>query len=147
MDRCDDGHRGALDQVGDGLDPGRAPARIAGADEARDVRARRERTLAPAAQHDHAHLVVQLFELGPERVDDPAIDGVDRRVVEPDGLDHDAGAIAVAGSGANISRSSVLRNLPTLVFGISAMNSNRSGSHHFAKSGARNARNSSDVAD
>ena len=38
-----------------------------------------------------------------------------------------------AGSCANCSRSAVLRNLPTLVFGISATNSMRSGSHHFAK--------------
>src|SRR5439155_6123871 len=46
----------------------------------------------------------------------------------------------------NISRSSILRNLPTLVFGISSMNSNRSGSHHFANCGARKSRSSSLVA-
>ena len=40
-----------------------------------------------------------------------------------------------AGSPANISRSAVLRNLPTPVFGIASTNSNRSGSHHFAKLG------------
>ncbi len=34
---------------------------------------------------------------------------------------------------ANRSRSAVLRNLPTAVFGISSTNSKRSGSHHFAK--------------
>ena len=55
------------------------------------------------------------------------IDRVDRRIVEPDGLDHDD-----AGTSANISRSSVFLNLPTLVFGISVMNSKRSGNHHFA---------------
>ena len=36
---------------------------------------------------------------------------------------------------ANCSRSAVLRNFPTAVFGISSTNSNRSGSHHFAKLG------------
>ena len=46
----------------------------------------------------------------------------------------------------NRSRSAVLRNLPTAVFGISSTNSNRSGSHHFAKLGARNSRSSSAVA-
>ena len=40
-----------------------------------------------------------------------------------------------------------MRNLPTAVFGISSTNSNRSGSHHFAKLGARKSRSSSSVAD
>ena len=44
---------------------------------------------------------------------------------------------------ANCSRRAVLRNLPTAVFGISSTTSNRSGSHHFAKWGARNSRSSS----
>jgi len=49
-------------------------------------------------------------------------------------------------SAANCSRSAILRNLPTLVFGISATNSIRSGTHHFAKLGTRNSRSSSAVA-
>src|SRR5262249_19304961 len=44
------------------------------------------------------------------------------------------------------SRGSILRNWPTLVFGIAWMNAKRSGSHHFAKLGARNSRSSSAVA-
>ena len=47
---------------------------------------------------------------------------------------------------ANCSRSAVLRNLPTAVFGISSTNSNRSGSHHFANVPARYSRSSSGVA-
>ena len=47
---------------------------------------------------------------------------------------------------AKRSRSAVLRNLPAALFGISVTNSNASGSHHFAKLGARNARSSSAVA-
>src|SRR5207302_11022431 len=99
------------------------------------------RAFPGAAQHDRTHVVAERLQLAPERVDDRCVDGVDRRIVEPDSLDHE-----VTTSFANISRSSVFRNLPTLVFGISATNSNRSGSHHFAKFGARNARSSSPVA-
>ena len=51
-----------------------------------------------------------------------------------------------AGVFANCSRRAVLRNLPTAVFGISSTNSNRSGSHHFAKWGSRSSRSSSAVA-
>ena len=40
-----------------------------------------------------------------------------------------------------------MRNFPTAVFGISSTNSKRSGSHHFAKLGARCSRSSSAVAD
>src|SRR5262249_4914892 len=145
VDRRDDGDRRGLDQVGDGLDPARPSARVALADEARDVSASRERALALAAQDDDARVAAEFLERVPERVEDDAVDRIDRRVVEPDGLDH-----APAGSGspalANISRSSVLRNLPTLVFGISSTNSNRSGSHHLAKFGARNSRSCSGVA-
>src|SRR5262249_43743876 len=50
------------------------------------------------------------------------------------------------GASANCSRSAVLRILPTPVFGSSATNSMRSGSHHFAKWGARKSRSSSAVA-
>src|SRR5882762_1013848 len=108
------------------------------ADEAGDVRAGGERTVAAASEHDRVDAVVEGLERIPERVDDPAVDGVDGRVVEPDGLDHcelTAAGFVSAGRVANISRSSVLRNFPTLVFGISAMNSYRSGSHHRAKFG------------
>ena len=41
------------------------------------------------------------------------------------------------------SRSAVLRNFPTPVFGISSTNSKASGSHHFANCGSRNSRSSS----
>src|SRR5437899_2442081 len=124
------------------LDVARDPVLRGAADEPGDVRTGGERAVAPAAQHDGVHRGRQVLEGVPQRLDDPAVDGVDGRIVEPDGLDH-----AVAVSGANISRSSVLRNLPTLVFGISATNSYRSGSHHFAKFGSRHARSSSAVAD
>src|SRR4029077_10180200 len=94
------------------------PTVVALPDEASDIGTGRERPVALAAQHDDADVVVERLELRPERLDDPGVDGVHRRVVEPDDLDHD-GTV----SEANISRSSVLRNLPTLVFGISWMNS------------------------
>ena len=94
-----------------------------------------ENARSPRPPKDNgANVVAQRLERVPERLEDRAVDGVDGRVVEPDGLDHGA----VAGTLANISRSSVLLNLPTLVFGISATNSKRSGSHHLAKFGARN---------
>ena len=57
------------------------------------------------------------------------------------------GQSADAGSATNISRSAVLRNFPTPVFGISSTNSKASGSHHFANCGSRNSRSSSAVAD
>ena len=70
VDRGDDRHRCLLDQVGDRLDAGGALALGRAADEAGDVRARRERPLALAAQHDRAHVGAELFERVPERVDD-----------------------------------------------------------------------------
>ena len=48
---------------------------------------------------------------------------------------------------ANCSRSAVLRNLPTAVFGISSTYSNRSGSQNFANDGARKSRSSPSDAD
>ena len=69
--------------------PAGPAAVVALPDEASDVGAGRERPLALAAQHDDADVVVERLELRPERLDDPRVDGVHRRVVEPDGLDHD----------------------------------------------------------
>ena len=88
MDRRDDRHGRRFDQVGHRLDAGRPVALGSSSDEAGDVGAGRERALAPAAQDDHVDVVAELLERVPERVDDPAVDRVDRRVVEPDGLDH-----------------------------------------------------------
>src|SRR5207342_599656 len=134
-------HADALDQIGCGLDTTRPLVVGRAADEACDVGARGEGAFAFAAQHDDAHVVVERLELRPERLDDPCVDRIDRRVVEPDRLDQ-VGTCSLA----NISRSSVFKNLPTLVFGISVMNSYRSGSHHLAKFGARKSRSSSPVA-
>ena len=80
--------RRLLDQVRDGLDAARTVALPQSADEAADVGAGRERTLAAAAQDDCANVVAEVLERAPECLDDPCVDGVDRRVVEPDGLDH-----------------------------------------------------------
>src|SRR4029077_6340986 len=70
-------------------------------------------------------------------------------LAKQDGLQDAAGSAdgsgASAGAGGNISPRAVFRNFPTAVFGISSMNTKASGSHHFAKSAARNSRNSSPV--
>src|SRR5262249_8290338 len=90
----------------------------------------------PGCAHAHESLAVQR-----DRVGDLA------ELERPVDLAEDCRSQPVwAGSVANCSRSAILRNLPTLVFGISATNSNRSGSHHFANCGARNSRSSSTVA-
>src|SRR6185503_3559903 len=123
----------------DRLDASGAVALRHAADEPADVCSRGERTLTATAQDDRTDVAAEVLERAPQRVDDPCVDGVDRWVVEPDGLDH-------AGILENSSRSSVFLNLPTLVLGISSTNSKRSGSHHFAKSGARNSRSSAAVA-
>jgi hypothetical protein len=83
------------------------------------------------------NVFAEVLERVPERLDDPRVHRVDRRVVEPDGFDH-------AGIPENISRSSVFLNLPTLAGLRDELEP--LGSHHFAKSGARNARSSSAVA-
>src|SRR3970282_1020235 len=99
---------------------------------------------------------IEPLELGLELLEQRGRQGIHGRVVDRDDcdcpvvLDRDklAHAYAVsAGWAANCSRNAVLRNLPTAVFGISSTNSKRSGSHHFAKLGARNSRSSSSDAD
>src|SRR5262249_10846373 len=89
----------------------------------------------PAGAHAHERLPVRL---GVGDVDDL------ERAVD---LAQERGShVFETGSCANWSRSAVLRNLPTLVFGISSTNSKRSGSHHLANCGARYSRSSSAVA-
>src|SRR5436190_3869196 len=88
VDRGDDRDGCPLDQVGDGLDAGRALAVGPGLLEASDVGARRECPFPLAAQDDDARALAEIVvELSPQRLDDAGVDRIHRRIVEPDGLD------------------------------------------------------------
>src|SRR4029079_2770891 len=99
----------------------------------------RVRDVETVDEVEHAHVRALALERRDDRRADSRPPAGDERGAER----HD---VVATGSCANCSRNAVLRNLPTAVFGISAMNSKRSGSHNFAKFGARNSRNSSAVA-
>src|SRR5206468_5638851 len=113
VNRGDDGHLERLDAIRERRNAGRTVGRAERAEPA-DVGAGREGALAGAAEDDDAR-VADVVELGPEVLEDVGRDRVHRRVVEPDRLDHCAARV---GSPTNRSRSAVLRNLPTAVFGI-----------------------------
>src|SRR5207237_363739 len=85
VDRGHDRDGRRLKPVGQLLEPARTAVRIL---EAADVGAGRERAVTLAAQPDDACLVVDVGERAREQLGDLRADHVQRRVVQPDRLDH-----------------------------------------------------------